>query len=220
MLIVPISPSQVIQCHTPFAALVDGPEQLRHKHVLVIDGGPNGEAPRKIAHIYGFQNVFTPGDILAAYPGIWPFSHRYGSSKARPFPKECKIAAIFVYSNPLDWGPVLQIMIDLLLSCNGEVGTRSLKNGNSSLPSHGYLQDGQPKVYIANSVMRWPAEYYLPRFGQGSLRAVLEGLWKTYIGHDVELGIVGYGKPAPLSFAYAENALEKRRKEMLSLNDN
>ena len=138
--------------------------------MLVIGGGPDGESPRTIAEGYGFQCVITPGDILAAHPKIWPAPHSYSSAHARPLPQDCKIAAIMMFSNPLDWGPVLQIIIDLLLSQNGQLGTRSAKNGDTALPNSGYLQDGQPMVYFSGSDLCWTSEYPVPRFGFGSFR--------------------------------------------------
>ena len=114
--------------------------------------------------------MITPGDILAAYPKIWPFPHNYSSAHARPLPQDCKIAAIMMFSNPLDWGPVLQIVIDLLLSQNGQLGTRSAKNGDSTLPNSGYLLDGQPMIYFSGSDLCWTSEYPVPRFGFGSFR--------------------------------------------------
>lgn len=216
---VPLSPKQLVQGHTPFAALVDGPERLRHKSVLVIGGGPNGEAPRTIAESYGFENVFTPADIIAAFPTIWPFPHAYSTTDARQFNKDRKIEAIFVYNNPLDWGPVLQIIVDLLLSSNGQLGTRSTKNGNTLLPNQGYLQDGQPKLYFSNSDLIWNAGYELPRFGTGSFRAALEGVWRAHTGEVVKLDIVEFGKPTQLSFAFAERALESWRRDLLKLGE-
>jgi hypothetical protein len=44
----------------------------------------------------------------------------------------------------------LQICIDLLLSANGRLGTRSTLNGNANVTNHGYQQDGQPLIFWCN----------------------------------------------------------------------
>lgn len=86
----------------------------------------------------------TPGDILNAYPGIWPFAKNfkdYYKSFARPLPrpidpadplKSLKIDAMFVFNDPRDWGLDIQVIIDILLSSQGIMGTLSDKNGNPS----------------------------------------------------------------------------------------
>ncbi|KAL8783456.1 MAG: hypothetical protein Q9195_009377 [Heterodermia aff. obscurata] len=211
---VSVSPNQVVLGHTPFAALVNGHEKLRNEPVLVVGGGLNGEGPRTIAQSYGFENVFTPADVLAAYPAIWPNSHSYTATGVRQLPESLKFRAILVFNNPLDWGPALQIIIELLLSKDGQLGTQSPKNGDSELPNSGYLQDHQPKLYFSGCDLSWNSEYPVPRIGLGSFRAALEGIWKAFAGHDAELNAVELGKPSPTTFAFAETALETWRREM------
>ena len=58
-----------------------------------------------------------------------------------------KIEAILVWASPRDWGMDLQLLIDLLLSEKGYLGTISLLNGNPRLQNHGYLQDSQPVIH-------------------------------------------------------------------------
>ena len=213
-----VSPNQVVLGHTPFAALVDGQENLRRKPILVVGGGPNGEGPRQIAQSYGFENVFTPADILAACPSVWPNPHSYTATKVRQLPDHLAFRAILVFNNPLDWGPALQIIIELLLSRDGQLGTQSSKNGNAELPNRGYLQDNQPKVYFSSTDLSWNSEYPVPRFGLGSFRAALDGTWKAYAGPDAHPGICELGKPSSTAFEFAETALERWRKEMLMLD--
>ena len=165
-----VSPNQVILGHTPFAALVNGQETLRNEPVLVIGGGPNGEESRTIAQSYGFENIYTPADIIAACPAIWPYNNNYTSNNVRQLPEIVKFRAILVFNTPLDWGPVLQIIIELLLSSGGQLGTQSSKNGDTELPNSGYLQDDQPKLYFSNSDVSWTSEYPVPRFGLGSFK--------------------------------------------------
>ena len=212
-----VSPKQVVLGHSPFAALVDGDEDIRHKPILVIGGGPNGEMPRTIARSYGFGNVYTPADILASCPAIWPNPHGYTAANVRQLPDDLKFQAILVFNNPLDWAPVLQIVIELLLSKNGQLGTQSPKNGDTELPNCGFLQDNQPRVYFSSTDLSWNSEYPVPRLGLGSFRAAIEGTWKAFTRPDAELNVVELGKPSCTAFAFAETALEMWRKEMLML---
>ena len=214
-----ISPKQVVLGHSPFAALVDGREDLRHKPILVVGSGLNGdsEGPRRIAQSYGFENVYTLTDILAACPAIWPNPHSYTDANVRQLPNNLQFRAILVFNNPLDWAPVLQIIIELLLSRDGQLGTESSKNGNTELPNDGFLQDNQPQVYFSSTDLSWNSEYPVPRLGLGSFRAALEGTWKAFAGPNAKLNVVELGKPSHIAFAFAETALEMWRREMLML---
>ena len=81
----------------------------------------------------------TPGDILMAYPDVWPFSQQllpYYKGFTRPLPApinpaspstSLRIDAIFVYNDPRDWGLDSQIIKDVLLSKEGILGTLSSK---------------------------------------------------------------------------------------------
>ncbi|KAK3078385.1 hypothetical protein LTS18_007632, partial [Coniosporium uncinatum] len=159
--------SMLVQSHTPFAMLDD----LKEKTV------------------YGFKNVVMPHDILVAHPEIWPFSkwalpHYRPLAKPLPKPihsadpsKSLKIDAIFVYNDPRDWGLDSTVILDLLMSKQGILGTLSDKNNNEGLPNRGYLQDDQPHLYYSNPDLWWAAKYHLPRLGQGGFRESFEGLW-------------------------------------------
>ena len=92
------------------------------------------------------------------------------------------MAAILVFHDPLDWALDIQIVLDLLLSHEGILGTLSSKNGDKSLPNHGYLQDGQPTLYFSNPDLWWASEYHLDRLGQGGFREAFEGVWDAVTG--------------------------------------
>ena len=179
----------LVQSHTPFAELVhgvDGKPGLKDKCIMVL-GGDNGKC-RDVAERYGFTNVITPGDIFAAYPEIWPFSKvflDYYKSFTRPLPRpinqndpdnSLKVDAIFVFNDPRDWGLDIQILLDVLLSRNGIVGTYSGKNNDRSLPNNGYQQDGQPPLYFSNTDLFWATGYHLSRLGQGGFGEAFEGV--------------------------------------------
>ena len=204
--------SQLVQCHTPFMSLVDGPEQLRNELILVI--GTDGENCRSVKQQYGFTNVITPADLIHAYPTLWPFPNPYTSKKARPLPSTIRVSAIFIYSNPLDWGLTIQIIIDLLLSANGMLGTVSSLNNRPDLPNCGYQQDGQPTLYFSNPDLVWASDHHLPRFGQGAFREALEGVWRAVTGGEdkgVDLKKVICGKPTGWTYAFADMQLRRHR---------
>jgi HAD superfamily hydrolase (TIGR01456 family) len=213
---VPISTSQFIQSHTPFADV----HKYKDKTILVVGG--EGDNCRRVAESYGFTSVVTPGDLLVHNEDIWPFSKPflpYYQRFARPLPKpvcvddpekSLKIDAIFVYNDPRDWGLDATVVLDLLLSRHGILGTLSAKNGDASLANKGYQQDGQPPLYFSNPDVWWPARYKLPRLGQGAFREMLEGIWAATTGgksNGVELQKIHIGKPHQLTYTYAEKKL-------------
>ena len=223
-----------IQSHTPFAELIHGENSLRDKCILVV-GGEHGRC-RDVAEMYGFTNVVTPGDIYAAHPEIWPFSgpfkDDYYSSFARPLPKpinpsspeeSLKIDAVFVYNDPRDWGLDLQVVLDVMLSRGGIMGTYSLKNGDPSLPNCGYLQDGQPPLYFSNPDLLWAADYHLSRLGQGGFRESLEGLWRAITSGrsqgTPELYKRVIGKPYRETYSFAEKRLLRHRDALIGENN-
>ena len=169
---------------------------------------------------YGFLNVITPADVIAAHPGLWPFSHSYSFEYVRPVPDPLKIAAIFIYTDPHDWGVPVQLVLDLLLSQRGILGTRSPLNNRTDLPNRGYQQDGQPPIFFSNPDLFWAAQYHLPRLGQGGFREALEGVWAAVTGgasNGVHLQKQLFGKPYPIAFALAEKKLVEHRKELTQI---
>ncbi|KAL2223149.1 putative HAD superfamily hydrolase [Thermoascus aurantiacus ATCC 26904] len=224
---VKLDPTVIIQSHSPFAEFVKGTEEqsaLEDKCVLVVGG--EGDNCRQVAYRYGFKNVITPGDILTAYPSIWPFSKvfvDYYKQFAKPLPKPIdlnnpanglKIDAILVFNDPRDWGLDIQIIMDILLSSQGILGTLSDKNGRADLPNRGYQQDGQPPLYFSNPDLWWAAGYHMPRLGQGGFREALEGVWAATTGgpsKGVELKKTVVGKPYQCTYEFAEKQLIRNR---------
>ncbi|KAL5114244.1 hypothetical protein ACEQ8H_007896 [Pleosporales sp. CAS-2024a] len=219
--------SMFVQSHTPFADM----HEYKNKTVMVVGG--HGDTCRAVAEAYGFQTVVTPGDILAAYPDVWPFSQQflsYYSAFTRPLPApidpsspstSLRIDAVFVYNDPRDWGLDAQILKDVLLSERGILGTLSSKNGNTSLPNNGYQQDGQPPIYFSNPDLLWAAKYHLPRLGQGGFREALEGIWAALTGgpaKGVELHKIVMGKPYKPTYEFAEKRLIQHRQDLTRLD--
>jgi hypothetical protein len=168
-----------------------------------------------------------------ADPGIWPFSSNFSSyyaSHARPLPKpifspsgptplpSClRIDSIFVFNDPRDWGLDTQIILDLLLSHQGHLGTISERNDDPSLPNRGFQQDGQPVLYFSNPDLWWAAGYHLNRLAQGGFREAFEGIWRAATGYErgVELQKRMFGKPWENTYAFAERRLERYMDEVM-----
>ena len=231
----PLTSANLLQSHTPIADFL--PSGFPHHHhpagpalaadatVLVVGG--EADRCRLVAERYGFQTVVTPGDLLAAHPDMWPssgvFLDGYYSRFARPLPRAVdpsssgglKIDAILVFHDPRDWGLDLQVIVDVLLSEGGVVGTVSGRNGDSSLPNCGYQQHGQPPLYFSNPDLVWAAGWHLPRLGQGGFIHALEGVWRRLTRGAAELRCTVLGKPSALTYAVAENRLRAFRRDLL-----
>ncbi|OTB09086.1 hypothetical protein M426DRAFT_51357 [Hypoxylon sp. CI-4A] len=215
---------QFVQSHTPFQDLVP---EYGGKTVLVLGG--QGQQIRELAREYGFRNVVTSSDLVAADGSIHPFpemtsahhaQHGRVSNVLLAAKKTAPIAAILCWTSPRDWCLDLQVVMDLLLSKGGVLGTRSPKNGDPSLPNCGYLQDGQPRLFFSNPDFEWSTGHRLPRFAQGAFREALQGVWRAATGGDCGGGgggggggaMLSYsivGKPSETTFDYAERALRK-----------
>lgn len=151
-----------------------------------------------------------------------PFVHSqnyadYGRPLPRPLhephtqPLEpLKVDAIFIFNDPRDWALDTQLILDLLLSHKGILGTVSPNNNNPSLPNCGYQQDGQPPLYFSNPDLHWAAKYHLPRLGQGGFREAFEGVWNAVTGGEkngVTLQKTMFGKPYKGTYEFAERRL-------------
>lgn len=106
------------------------------------------------------------------------------------------------------------MILDLLLSKEGYLGTYSAKNGDETLPNRGWQQDNQPKLYFSNPDLFWATDYHLPRFGQGAFQAALQGVWNaTTGGAMLEKTVIG--KPHAHTYEYAEKVLDSHHTEMM-----
>ncbi|KAL8416781.1 hypothetical protein RB596_007073 [Gaeumannomyces avenae] len=213
-----------VQSHTPFQELAQGHDSLRDKTIFVT--GSNAAKSREIAERYGFKNVVIPADILMAQPTVWPFEPLMESvyaATARPLPKPIygspgatsdaealKVDAMFVFNDPRDWALDIQLIMDLLLSRQGYLGTYSATNGTR------WQGDGQPTLYFSNKDLFWSSKYHLPRFGQGAFQAAVAGVWDqvTGGGEAARLRRTVIGKPFAETYAYAERVLSKHREEV------
>ncbi|KAF7195540.1 putative CDP-alcohol phosphatidyltransferase class-I family protein C22A12.08c [Pseudocercospora fuligena] len=190
-----VSPGQFICGHTPMREMAE-----KYKTVLVVGG--EGEKCRQVAESYGFKDVVTPGDIIKDNPDTTPFrkltEDELKNSKSRNF-AETKIEAIFVFADSRDWAGDQQIILDLLMSKGGYLGTRS------------ETFDEGPPVFFSHNDVVWSASHDLTRLGMGALRLSLEAMFKAVTGK--ELNTTAFGKPQIGTFQFATRLLQQWRRD-------
>lgn len=187
----PVSTEQFIQSHTPMSALSE-----YYETVLVV-GGENYQC-REVAKAYGFKDIVVPNDIVAAQPTISPLKEFFtaeqrATSSPRDFSK-VKIDAILVFSDSRDYATDLQIIMDLLQSEDGVLGTRAKDPVSQRIP-----------IYFSQGDVLCPTEHPQPRMSQGTFRIALEAIYKSITG--VELERVVYGKPELATYKYADEIM-------------
>lgn len=187
----PISTEQFIQAHTPMSALAE-----YYDTVLVV-GGEKYKC-REVAKQYGFKDIIVPNDIVAADATISPLKEFFtaeqrATSNPRDFSK-VKIDAILVFSDSRDYATDLQIIMDLLQSEDGVLGTRAKDPVSQRIP-----------IYFSQGDLLCPTEYPIPRMSQGTFRIALEAIYKQITG--VELERVVYGKPELATYRYADEVM-------------
>lgn len=186
--------AQFIQSHTPFRGMID-----KYETVLVVGG--EGHACRDVAESYGFKNVIIPGDIIAWDPSVVPFrtltQEELSHCRPQDFSK-IKIDAIFVFADSRDWAGDQQIILDLLLSKGGVMGTRSR------------TFDEGPPIYFSNPDVLWATPNVLPRYGMGALRMCIEALYREATdGRPFKC--TQLGKPYDATYEYATRVLTEWR---------
>ena len=190
-----VSPGQFICGHTPMREMAD-----KYNTVLVIGG--EGEKCRIVAEGYGFKDVVTPGDIIKDNADTTPFrkltKEEYDNARSRDFSKT-NIEAIFVFADSRDWAGDQQIILDLLMSKGGVLGTRS------------ETFDEGPPVFFSHNDVVWSASHDLTRLGMGALRVSLEAMYKAVTGKT--LNTTAFGKPQIGTFEFATRLLQQWRKD-------
>ncbi|KAF2740191.1 HAD-superfamily hydrolase [Polyplosphaeria fusca] len=190
-----VSPGQFICGHTPMREMAE-----KYNTVLVVGG--EGEKCRHVAEGYGFKDVVTPGDIIKDNQDTTPFrqltTEEYQNSRARNF-GEVEIEAIFVFADSRDWASDQQIILDLLMSKNGRLGTRSAN-----------FDEGPPVFFSHNDVV-WSTSHDLTRIGMGALRVSLEAMFQAVTGKKLET--TAFGKPQIGTFQFATRLLQQWRKD-------
>ncbi|KAF2280078.1 HAD-superfamily hydrolase [Westerdykella ornata] len=193
----PISTDQFIQSHTPMRALAE-----YYKTVLVVGG--EGYKCREVAEEYGFQDIIVPNDIVAWDPTIAPYrvftEEERKTARPRDFSK-INIEAIMVFSDSRDYATDMQIIVDLLRSENGRLGTIAKDPVSQRIP-----------IYFSQGDLLCPTEHPIPRMSQGAFRIGLEAMYKALTGVDLER--VVYGKPELATYKYADEVLASWMEEI------
>ncbi|KAK4160320.1 HAD-like domain-containing protein [Cladorrhinum sp. PSN259] len=186
----PVNVEQFIQSHTPMRALAE-----YYKTVLVVGG--EGYKCREVAEQYGFEDIIVPNDIVAWDESIAPYrvftEEERASSRPRDFSK-INIEAIMVFSDSRDYATDMQIIIDLLRSENGRLGTVAKDPISQRIP-----------IYFSQGDFLCPTEHPHPRMSQGAFRIGLEAMYKALTGVDLER--VVYGKPELATYKYADEVI-------------
>jgi ribonucleotide monophosphatase NagD (HAD superfamily) len=123
-----------------------------------------------------------------------PYTHKtHENFNKEPNPNVEPISAVFILENPTSWQATLQVLIDLFCS-NGVIGTP--RNGAPQIP-----------LYNANPDFLYGGAYKDPRFTSGAFIECLSHLYKLYSGETLQ--VEQYGKPLPVTYAFANSLLEQ-----------
>lgn len=186
----PVSTDQFIQSHTPMRALAEF-----YRTVLVVGG--EGYRCREVAEEYGFEDIVVPNDIVAWDPSVAPYRVFTDAERATSRPRDfsqVEIEAIMVFSDSRDYATDMQIIMDLLRSKKGRLGTVAEDPVADRIP-----------IYFSQGDMLCPTEHPIPRMSQGAFRIGLEAMYKALTGVDLER--VVYGKPELATYKYADEVM-------------
>ncbi|KAI4217037.1 MAG: hypothetical protein LQ351_000345 [Letrouitia transgressa] len=195
-----VSPGQFICGHTPMREMVE-----KYKTVLVVGG--EGDKCRLVAEGYGFKDVVIPGDIIKDNTATTPFrkltDDESNHSRIRNF-GETEIEAILVFADSRDWAGDQQIILDLLMSKKGRLGTTS------------DTFDEGPPLFFAHNDSFWATSHQFSRLGMGAFRKSVEALFK--LATEQELKSTAFGKPQIGTFQFATRLLTQWRKDVHSID--
>ncbi|OCT48373.1 hypothetical protein CLCR_04094 [Cladophialophora carrionii] len=195
-----VSPGQFICGHTPMREMAE-----KYETVLVVGG--EGEKCREVAKGYGFKDVITPGDIIKDNEDTTPFRKLTEEERQLSHGRNygnINIEAVFVFADSRDWAGDSQIILDLCMSKNGRLGTRS------------ETFDEGPPVFFSHNDVVWATSHTYSRIGMGALRASLEAMFRAITGK--ELKTVAFGKPQVGTFQFATRLLQQWRKDTHGIN--
>lgn len=183
-----ILPEQVFLGHTPFKNLIDW---FGDSHVLAVGKGE----PGAVMVDYGYRNVVAMEEYVLHFKDIDPLAkykhwstigegERRHVQNNRSIPKP--VDAVFVVSDPVDWGRDIQVLCDVLRSGGCPGGT----SGN------------QPPIYFAADDFDYQAAFPVERLGMGAFRMAFENIYNR-IGKN-PLIYTSFGKPKVPVFRGAE----------------
>ncbi|XP_023876252.2 mitochondrial hydrolase YKR070W [Quercus suber] len=193
-----ISPSQVLQGHSPFKQLVN-----RYENELVVAVG-KGE-PAAVMFEYGFKNVLSIDEYASCFDDIDPLAQykewitKKVANQSRTFkeigPRKSvhseRVQAAFIVSDSVDWSRDIQVLCDILRS--------------GGLP--GKETGHQPPLYFAHDDLKYQATFPSERLGMGAFRIALESIFNRI--HFNALEYTSFGKPNAFVFKNAETVLKQ-----------
>lgn len=193
-----VSPTQVLQGHSPFKQLVK-----RFENDLIVAVG-KGE-PAAVMSEYGFKYVLSMDEYASCFENIDPLAPykkwttklaathnaNFNGSVPRNDVFSKRVQAAFVVSDPVDWSRDIQVLCDIL------------KTGG--LP--GRNVGSQPHIYFANDDLEYQTKFPSERLGMGAFRIALESIFNRIHPHSLEYTC--FGKPHPSVFKNAEIVLQK-----------
>lgn len=183
-----INPAQIVLAHSPMRMLAP---VYRHRSVLVV----GSQKCEDVARSYGFTDPISIQRFQCEHPELvpykkWDHSLHKAEPQSVPFPS---ISAIIQFSDMLDVMSDVQVILDVLLSPFGEVGTAV--SGQQTVPYYQCADD-----------LLWATEAQLPRLGGGAMREMLSSVMRSVTGEN--LHVVMYGKPRQVAYAFAERQLK------------
>ncbi|KAF5729537.1 hypothetical protein HS088_TW21G01704 [Tripterygium wilfordii] len=194
-----ILPSQVVQGHSPFKNFLK-----RYENELVVATGKGD--PALVMSEYGFKKVLSLDEYASYFKDIDPVS-QYKMWTTKQVVERSghwmdivsnhnvlsnKVKAVFIVSDPVDWGRDIQVLCDIL--------------GSGGLPGCGD-SGHQPPLYFAADDLEYQAAFPSERLGMGAFRIALESIFNRI--HHNQLQYVSFGKPNPFVFNNAESILSQ-----------
>ncbi|KAH7316154.1 hypothetical protein KP509_21G080400 [Ceratopteris richardii] len=164
-------------------------------NVLAIGKGE----PCTVMSSYGYRNVVSMEEYVEHFKDIDPLAKYKKWSTNNDIRKNTKnvyssnkaIDAVFVVSDPVDWGRDIQVLCDVLRS--GGYPGRSAGN--------------QPYLYFAADDLEYQAAFPVERLGMGAFRIALESIYNGI--SKTPLVYTSFGKPSVPVFRGSEIALLK-----------
>lgn len=182
-----ISADQIVLAHSPIRFLAP----LYANSTVLVAGPPECE---NVARAYGFKNPISIQRFQCEHPELVPYKDWRGLVKAEPhvnsFPPISAILGLTDLTDPMS---DIQVIVDVLLSPFGQIGTAV--SAEQTIP-----------YYHCGDDLLWATEAVLPRLGNGAIREMLFSVFQSLTGNSLQMQV--YGKPRSISFAYAEKQLK------------
>jgi HAD superfamily hydrolase (TIGR01456 family) len=203
----PIKQEQVIMSHTPLQSLNN---HYKEKYSLISGQGPIQEISKQL----GFKNTISVDELRDTFPYFDMVNQSTRPVNPKIYKKDNVqipvIEQIILYGEPKYWETHIQLILDCLIT-NGDFWQRKTQNDYETKgllnPS---LNTPQMPIIAANMDLQWQAEAPGPRLGHGMFLTCLESAYKKLTGGRELIYDELAGKPATLTYSFAEKILEKQ----------